>query len=711
VENTKRSIDNMRRQLKEIGAMYDWDREVNSSDPSYYKWTQWMFLQLYKKDLAYKKEAPINWCPSCRTGLADEEVVEGKCERCGAPVTKRYLPQWFFKITEYKDRLIEDLADLDWPEKVKTMQANWIGRSRGAEVSFKVEGADDTIPVFTTRPDTLFGATYMVLAPEHPLVEKITSPAQKAAVAKYVDHTKTESEVERLSAEKTKTGVFTGAYAVNPVNDERIPVWIADYVLLSYGTGAIMAVPAHDERDWDFAVKFKLPIRQVIVPPDGRASLDEAYTEGGTMMSSGQYDGLSCEEFFEKICDRLEELGLGKRTVNYKLRDWLVSRQRYWGAPIPIVYCEKCGIVPVPEDQLPVLLPHVEAYQPSGTGESPLAAIEKFVSTSCPSCGGPARRDTDTISQWVCSSWYFLRYASPKNDKVAFEEDKVKYWLPVNLYIGGIEHAVLHLLYSRFFTKVLYDLGLIDFKEPFSRLFNQGMIYRFGAKMAKSKGNIVSPDDLVSKYGADSLRCYELFIGPPDQDSEWNDSGIEGVFRWLRRVWVFATSEELKEGAEISQEVLRQSHRFIKRITDDLERLHLNTVISALMEWMNFLIDQRRRVPRSVSRDTLESYIVILSAVAPHIAEEIWEILGHSESIFNSTWPTYDPRYLEEESVILVVQVNSRLKDRLKVPATATREEVEAEVRTLEKVAQALGHGKVKRVIYVPKKLINFVTE
>ena len=735
--HTRAAMANMKRQLGEMGAMYDWDREVNSSAPEYYKWTQWSFLKLYEMGLAYKKGAPINWCPSCRTGLADEEVKDGLCDRCDSVVTKKDLPQWFFAITKYSQRLIDDLEGLDWPEKVKKMQADWIGRSEGAEVCFRLEDHPEGLWIFTTRPDTLFGATYMVLAPEHPLVESLTTAGQKAAVEEYVTRTRTRSEVERQE-QKEKTGVFTGAFALNPVNGERIPIWIADYVLMGYGTGAIMAVPAHDTRDREFACQFGLPLRQVILTPAqvqelgagarGQAldaayqarypelPLGEAHTEAGIMVNSGEFSGLPSEEGKRQIVARLEAEGAGRGRVNYRLRDWLVSRQRYWGAPIPIVYCDHCGTVPVPEDQLPVLLPHVESYEPSGTGASPLATLEDFVHTTCPKCGGPGRRDTDTISQWICSSWYFLRYASPQEDQVAWRREDVDYWLPVDMYVGGIEHAVLHLLYSRFYTKVFYDLGLIDFKEPFQRLFNQGMITRVGTsgrleKMSKSKGNSVNPDDLVSRYGTDSLRAYLLFIGPPEMDAEWNDSGIEGVYRWIRKVWHLVTGHAFAEGPETSPEVLRLTHRYLKKITDDMQRLHLNTVVAALMEWLNALTAHLQKEGASLSLETVRTYLLAMAPVAPHVGEELWAHLGGTSSLFEGqySWPKWDPRYLVEDEVDLIVQVNGKVRDRLRVPVAMERQEIERQVLHLEKVSAALEGKAVNRVIHVPGKLVNVV--
>ncbi len=716
VESVRRNTANMRRQLKEMGCMYDWYREINSSNPDYYRWTQWMFLKMHEMGLAYKDKAPVNWCPSCGTGLADEEVVEGTCERCGAGVTKKYLSQWFFRITDYAERLLEDLKSLDWPKKVITMQANWIGKSYGAEVVFKVQNHEDEITVFTTRPDTLFGATYMVLAPEHPLVEKITTDKYRKEIDEYRRFALSITEVERMAEEKEKTGVFTGAYAINPVNGKETPIWISDYVLMSYGTGAIMAVPAHDSRDWEFARKFDLRITQVILPPDENRNLEEAYTGPGTMINSGQFNGLGSREGFEAVVSWLGEKNMARRQVNFKLRDWLISRQRYWGAPIPMIYCKKCGTIPVPVSDLPVELPHVDNYKPSGTGASPLAAIEEFVNTTCPRCGGEARRDTDTISQWVCSSWYFLRYASPSYQEGPFDEEKVKIWLPVDLYVGGVEHAILHLLYARFFTKVLYDAGCIDFKEPFTRLFNQGMICRNSSisgkleKMSKSKGNVVNPDPLVQHYGTDSLRAYELFIGPPEQDSEWDDSGIEGVYRWLRRTWNFITKECFSEGQEVSREVKGYIHQAIDRINEDMERLHMNTIVSTLMECLNNLLDYRKKHPGRIHVESIAEYVKLMAPVCPHIAEELWSHLGREESIFNSRWPEFNPEFIKQDSVLVVVQVDGKLRDRLNVAPGISREDIRELAESSEKVKPYIEGRNIIKVVYVPGKILNLVT-
>ncbi|MCR5662319.1 MAG: leucine--tRNA ligase, partial [bacterium] len=627
----------------------------------------------------------------------------------------------------------------------KKMQTDWIGRSEGAEVCFEIEGHDDKLWIFTTRPDTLYGATYMVLAPEHELVGKLTTPEQKQAVEEYVKRTSMRTEVERQE-QKEKTGVFTGSYGINPVNGEKIPIWIADYVLTGYGTGAIMAVPAHDDRDWDFAKKFNLPIRQVVMTAEQSKELNEkfnlielgasdasrvinhafetdykdfvlenAYCESGLMVNSAEFSGLSSEEGKRLIVKKLEEKGLGHVRVNYRLRDWLVSRQRYWGAPIPMIYCDDCGIVPVPEDQLPVLLPHVESYEPSGTGESPLATIEEFVNTTCPKCGKPAKRDTDTISQWICSSWYFLRYCSAGCEDHAWRPEDVDYWAPVDMYIGGIEHAVLHLLYSRFYTKMFYDLGLVKFTEPFKRLFNQGMICRMAKsgrleKMSKSKGNSVNPDELVNKYGTDALRAYELFIGPPELDAEWDDRGIEGVYRWIRRIWTLMTEGTFAEGAETNEEVLRVSHKYIKKINEDLKRLHLNTVVAAFMEWSNALIALNQKGV-AIAKETLRQYIILMAPVIPHTAEELWQFFGGKDSIFAEcpSWPEADEKHLAEDEFTLVVSINGKPREKMLLPKGLEQADYEAKARANERVASALEGKEIKKIIYVPNKLLNFV--
>jgi len=711
---TMQNIENMRRQLKSIGAIYDWSREVITCLPEYYKWTQWFFLKLYENGLAYRGKAPVNWCPKCQTVLANEQVVDGSCERCGTAVTRRDLEQWFFRITKYADELKEH-DGLDWPERIKIMQRNWVGRSEGTEISFALDHpgvSEKEIRVFTTRPDTIFGVTFMVLAPEHPLVAKLVSPEKKAEVEAYIEKSRRQSEIERLSTEKEKDGVFIGAYALNRLNGERVPIWIADYVLLSYGTGAVMAVPAHDERDFAFAQRYNLPIRVVIAPPDWKGGeLEKAYIEPGTMVNSGQFDGLPSEQGIEKISDFMEKKGWGGRTVSYKLRDWLISRQRYWGAPIPIVYCDNCGIVPVLEKNLPVLLPEDAEFKP--TGESPLKYCEQFVNTTCPRCQAPARRETDTMDTFMCSSWYFLRYASPHYEKAPFEANKVKYWLPVDLYTGGAEHAVMHLFYARFFIKALRDMGLVSFGEPFTRLFNQGVIIAERQKMSKSRGNVVTPDGYVSELGADAVRAYLMFIGPWEQGGEWNDSGISGIGRWLNRVWNLVTGKysQGKVSPEAERDLLRITHQTIKKVTEDMERLHFNTMVAALMEFTNYLTRVRETGAVSLSawNEAIDALLLLLAPACPHIAEELWQQTGHKYSIHNQSWPRWDKELAREEEITLVVQVNGKLRDRITVPASITEAEAREKALGSQKVKVHLEGKKVVKTIYVAGKLVNIV--
>ncbi|MCX7704785.1 MAG: leucine--tRNA ligase [bacterium] len=715
--STKNNIENIRRQLKEIGAMYDWTKEINTSDPEYYRWTQWIFLQMYHKGLAYRAEMPINWCPNCKTGLANEEVINGNCERCGTAVTKKRLMQWMLKITEYAERLLSDLDRLDWPEKVKVMQRNWIGKSEGASVLFKIDNESGiNLEVFTTRPDTLFGATYVVLAPEHPLVFKLTVPERMSEVKLYVSQSLNKSDIERTQLMREKTGVFTGSYSINPVNGQRIPIWVADYVLAHYGSGAIMSVPAHDQRDFEFAKKFNLPMVEVIYSKDAKrnddGSLSEAYEGRGTLINSGQFDGLDSETAKVEIVRWLEKNKLGSFKVTYKLRDWVFSRQRYWGEPIPIVYCDHCGIVPVKESDLPVLLPDVESYKPVGTGKSPLAGIPEFVNTTCPKCGGPATRETDTMPQWAGSSWYFLRYPNPDLKTRPFDRKIVDRWLPVDCYIGGVEHAILHLLYARFFTKFLYDIGAIGFDEPFLRLFNQGMVTKFSdktgklEKMSKSKGNVVNPDPLVRKYGTDTVRLYELFIGPPEVDSEWNDSGIEGCFRFLKKAWDFVISqvEKNRKTDDISKKRL---HMLIKKVTERIEEFKFNTAISAFMEFMK---DMREDV--SYSKDDIEKFIILISPFTPHFAEELWrEILGKNSTVFNEKWPTFDQSIIFEETITIPVQVDGRVRGTLTVPKTADAETVFEMALNSKSIIKFIKDRRIIKKIYIPGKILSIVLE
>lgn len=700
---TDENIAKFKKQIKDISAIYDWDMELSTTDPSFYKWTQWIFVKMFKAGLAYEKEMPINWCPSCKTGLANEEVVNGGCERCGASVTKKNLKQWMLRITHYADRLLEDLDKLDWPEKVKKMQSDWIGKSYGAEVDFAVEGSDESIRVYTTRPDTLYGATFMVLAPEHELASKLAVPEQKKAVEEYIYKASMKSSVDRLQ-DKDKTGVFTGSYAINPVTNKPIPIWLSDYVLADYGTGAIMCVPAHDERDFEFAAKFGIPIVQVISKDGKEEELTEAYTLPGIMINSGDWNGMDSETAKDEIPDLLEKQGIGKKTVNYKLRDWIFSRQRYWGEPIPIVHCEHCGAVPIPEEELPLLLPDVEKYEPTGTGESPLANIHEWVNTSCPTCGKPAKRETNTMPQWAGSSWYFLRYVDNKNDKELISKEKAKKYLPVDMYIGGIEHAVLHLLYSRFYTKFLKDIGVIDFDEPFIRLFNQGMIGKDGAKMSKSKGNVVSPDDLIKDYGCDSLRMYELFVGPPELDSEWDDRGIDGVYRFINRFFKLVMENKDKT-VKASEEMIKLRNRFVHDITTRVESFSLNTVVSGFMEYNNKMIDISKK-SGGIDKETLETAVILMAPFAPHVSEELWSQLGHTGSVFENTWPTYDKEKMKDDKIEIAVQINGKTRGTIMIDADAPKEDV---VSTAKEVYADKLTGNIIKEIYVPGKIVNIV--
>lgn len=778
---------NYRRTLRRVGCSYDWSREINSSEPVYYKWTQWFFLLLYQRGLAYRATAPINWCPSCKTGLANEEVREGRCWRCDTPVEKRPMPQWFFRITAYADRLLADLEMIQWSEGLKEMQRDWIGRSEGAEIDFPVQGSEEVIRVFTTRPDTLFGATFMVLAPEYPLVEKLTTPEQKAAVQEYVRRAQATSEMDRLNAERVKTGVFIGAYAINPATEEPIPIWIADYVLTGYGTGAIMAVPAHDQRDFEFARKFGIPIRLVYQVEGGPTTPDEmtqALPHGGMVINSGPFDGLPNDpETVLKFTEWLEQKGKGAGKVNFRLRDWLISRQRYWGAPIPIIHCDRCGVVPVPEEQLPVLLPEVENYQPSGTGESPLATIPEFVNTTCAACGGPARRETDTMGGYACSSWYFLRFADPHNDREFAAREKLDYWLPVDLYAGGVEHARSHLLYARFWTKVMYDAGLVGFQEPFQVLRNQGsmlaytpgrrpraadgplpgeaaddeeddeqivdwivlkpeervhfpedqIVWRW-SRMSKSKGNVVTPDEMAEKYGADSLRVYEMFVAPFEDDVQWNEEGINGAFRFVNRVWRWMMAalpefdpnwrEHLTAEMDATERrVRRKLHQTIRKVGEDIESFRFNTAIAALMELVNELYAYSPPTsgpePRAPSRsaatgavvsEAMESLALLIAPFTPHLADEVWERLGKSGSTYLAAWPSFDAGVAAADEITVVVQVNGKLRDRLTVPAGTSDEILREKALASPKVTEALNGKASRKVIVIPQKLVNVVT-
>ena len=708
-EVVKKNIKRFRKQLQEMGFSYDWQREVDTTDPNYYKWTQWIFLQLYKKGLAYEAVVPVNWCPSCKTVLADEEVVEGKCDRCGKEVTRKNLKQWVLRITAMADRLLEDLDLLDWPARVKTMQKNWIGRSEGYDVEFKIVGQDEYLKTFTTRIDTIFGVTYLILAPEHPLLEKITEDSQRNEVQYYIKQALQKSDFERQSVNKEKTGVFTGAYVINPANRERVPVWVSDYALISYGTGAVMGVPAHDERDLAFAQQFYLPVKEVVAA-------------NGTLINSGPFDGLPYKKAQEKIALYVG----GTKTVRYKLRDWVFSRQRYWGEPIPIIKCEKCGLVPLKESQLPLKLPEIKKYEPSGKNESPLADIVSWVNVKCPRCKGPAKRETNTMPQWAGSSWYYLRFVDPKNKKKLIDIKKEKSWLPVDIYIGGVEHAVLHLLYARFWHKFLYDIGVVSTIEPFSCLVNQGIILgEDGEKMSKSRGNVISPDSVIKKYGADSLRMYEMFMGPLTFAKPWNTQGVIGIYRFLNRVWslineekdkskkikekdVFKMTPEAKRKLKKNIEELEKiRHQTIKKVTEDIENMHFNTAISSLMEYVNSLY----QIPKEkINKKHKETLILLLSPFAPHLAEELWQgVLKHRKSVGLEKWPIYKTEIAEEKSFTLVVQVNSKVRDKILVSKGIKESEAKKIAKDSPQVKKYLKKQKIKKVVFVKDRLINFV--
>lgn len=732
---TQKNIDNFRRQIKSIGLAYDWSREVDTTDPNYYKWTQWIFLQLFKKGLAYESTVPINWCPSCKTGLANEEVFNGKCERCGHDIERKALRQWILKITDYAEKLLEGLDKLDWPESTLTMQKNWIGKSQGANVIFKLDGFDDTLTVFTTRPDTLFGATYMVVSPEHPILEKIVTPEQKAAVAAYQKEAAKKSDLERGELNKEKTGVFTGAYAINPVNGVKIPVWTSDYVLMGYGTGAIMAVPAHDERDYAFAKKFGLKIIEVIKSEQGVDK--EAFTGDGELVNSGFLNGLRVKESKAKMIAWLSEHNVGNAKTTYKLRDWVFARQRYWGEPIPVVHCDKCGVVPLPESELPLTLPQVEKFEPSGTGESPLATVTDWVNTTCPHCGGPAKRETNTMPQWAGSCWYYLRYMDPHNDKALVDPALEKAWGPVDCYIGGAEHAVLHLLYARFWHRVLFDLGVLSHPEPFQKLRHQGMILAFSyrdkmgnyhaydeidfkdgkaflkttgeelssmvEKMSKSKKNVINPDEILNQYGADAFRMYEMFMGPFDAQKPWDMKGIEGINRFLKRIYAWSESVTFTKEAEPKKSAILLNQT-IAKVADDIENLRFNTAISALMVLFNDL----SKLP-GVTQETFQKFIQILHPFAPHLTEEIWQQKGYEGFVLNSTWPIADKALLQDDTVDMGVQINGKVRERLLISRNAPREEIEQQALASAKVQSYLKELEIKKVIVVPGRMVSIV--
>ncbi|HPE67974.1 MAG TPA: leucine--tRNA ligase [Thermotogota bacterium] len=732
---TQKNIALIKTQIQKLGFSYDWNRELKTCDPSYYRWTQFLFLKMVEMGLAYRKKAAVNWCVKCQTVLANEQVVDGRCERCSSEVETRQLEQWFLRITDFAESLLDDLEQLEgWPENVKTMQRNWLGRSSGAQVRFQIESegtsesaSPKSLEVFTTRPDTLWGVTFMALAPESPLVEELTTPENREAVQDFVESMARQDRFLRAAEETEKEGIFTGSYAINPVNGEKIPIYVANYILMEYGTGAIMAVPAHDKRDFEFAKKYSLPIRVVIDDPESPldpANMQKAYTQPGTMVHSGPFDGLSSEKALPEVIRWLEEKGLGSATVQYKLRDWLISRQRFWGAPIPMVYCPSCGIVPVPEKDLPVLLPMDVTFDQ--TGQSPLRNHPDFLETRCPVCGGKARREADTMDTFVDSSWYYLRYINPNDAQNPFEREDVNRWLPVNQYIGGVEHAILHLLYSRFVTKAFQRAHMLDFPEPFANLFTQGMIYKDGAKMSKSKGNVVSPDEMVEKYGADTLRVYMLFIGPPERDAEWNDSGIEGVYRFIKKTWnVFQQLAPLLNGNSPAREkgtfsagdkdLRRKLHQMVQRITQDIEvDFHFNTAVSGLMELTNAMTRYlNEKNPQEWNTALLEEFsqkmLVILSPFAPHMAEELWHQVGFPGLVVQQPWPSFEPEALEEDTAEIVIQVNGKIRDKLMVPRGISKEELEQKALSSEKIQPWLEGKAIRKLIVLPDRLVNIV--
>jgi len=707
---TEKCIEQMKVQLKRLGLSYDWSREVNTSKEDYYRWTQWIFLQFYKAGLSYRKKATINWCNSCETVLANEQAKEGRCWRCDTKVEEKALEQWFFKITAYADRLLKDINKLDgWPEPVKIMQRNWIGKSQGTKIIFKIENSDKTLEVFTTRPDTLFGVTYMTLAPENPLTLEIShAKSQREAVKKYIQKTREEKTTSREVSDE-KTGEFTGAFAINPANNERIPIWTSDYVLMEYGTGAVMAVPAHDQRDFDFAKKFGLPVKTVIVAdivdvPHAEHQRLSAFTDPGIMVNSGRFNGMKSDDAKNAITNWLAETGTARSEVQFKLRDWLISRQRYWGAPIPVIYCEKCGAVPVPEEELPVKLPYGVKF--TGEGGSPLSKSEDFVGTVCPACGGKARRETDTLDTFNCSSWYFLRYINPKQQDKPFTFEDLKYWMPVDQYIGGIEHAILHLLYSRFFTKVLFDLKLVPVDEPFKNLLTQGMVVKDGAKMSKSKGNVVDPDYIVDRYGADTARLFILFASPPERELEWSDAGVEGSYRFLTRVWRLVTDANVKaQGPAPLPDITKKLHKTIKGVTEDIERFSFNTAIAKIMELANTMQGN------AFDRGAAEKLLLMLHPFAPHMTEELWHVMGNNSSITAQPWPEYSEELAKDSEIEIPVQVNGRLRDKIRAQAGITEENAKELALNSEKIKQAIDGKTIVKVIFANGRLLNIVVK
>ena len=711
---TRQNTDNFRRQMKLIGTSYDWSREINSSSPDYYRWTQWFFLLLYKRGLAYRDTNWQWWCPTCQTTLSSHEAAGGVCWRGHTGITRREIPAWYFRITDYADRLLEGLDRIDWPESIKTIQRNWIGKSEGLLVKFHLDNGD-FIETFTTRPDTLFGVTFLLLAPEHPMVDRVTSPDRMVEVRGYIEKSTRQSEIERMNESRAKTGVFTGQYAQHPLSRELIPIWVTDYVLLGYGTGAVMGVPAHDERDFQFAKTFDLPVTVVIKPPNWAGEiLPAAQLEPGEIINSGIFNGLDWKIGSIKIANELVEKGLASKSVQYRMRDWLISRQRYWGTPIPIVYCAQCGEVPIPEEQLPVLLPEMDNFQPDGSGRSPLARVPEFVHTSCPKCGGPAQRETDTMGGFACSSWYFLRFANNKYEEGPFDPQAVNYWLPVDLYVGGAEHAVLHLLYSRFWVKVMFDSGLVSFDEPFSKLLNQGQLMGTdGQRMSKSRGNVITPDAIAKKYGADSLRLYTMFMAPFDQDANWSMAGINGTRRFLNKIWalVLNTYEASAAAQNVDRSLEMKLNKIVKNVTLRIESLRFNTMVSLLMEFSNDLMDcfQENAWHTKTYHHALETFMLLLAPSVPHIADELWQRTGHAESIHGEKWPVWDEDKVLSDSIQVIIQINGKKRDVIDVPADATQEEIKEIAMDNERIQTYVSGMTLEKLIYVKGKVLNFV--
>ncbi len=700
---TEKNVNNFRKQLKSLGLSFDWGREINTTEPEYYKWTQWIFLKLLENDLAYQDEIPINWCPSCKIGLANEEVIDGKCERCGEEVVQREQKQWMLKITKYADRLIEALDKVNYLDEIKKQQKEWIGRSEGIEIEFDVENLTERVRLFTTRPDTIFGVTAIVLAPGHDLVEKVVKEGHSEKVKKYIKESKKKSEFERTKLEKEKTGVFTGSYCINPISKEKVPIWIGDYVVASYGGGAVMVVPAHDQRDYEFAKEYGIEIKEVVKGRDSNLE-KEAYVGEGKLINSENFSGLSSQEARKNITKFLKKKERGKEVTKYKLRDWVFSRQHYWGEPIPVVHCDKCGVVPLSEDDLPLELPHIEKYEPTNSGESPLANIEDWVNTECPKCGGPAKRETDTMPNWAGSNWYYIRYCDPDNSKELASKKKMKYWLPVDCYDGGMEHVTLHLLYSRFIFKALFDFGVVPYSEPYKKRTAHGMILAEGGKkMSKSKGNTVNPDDVVQKYGADTLRVYEMFMGPFDQAIEWSEDGLKGVHRFLHRVWSLVM--DVSSNEKSNKRFVKEIHRLNKKIEEDIEEMKFNTAIAAAMEFINSALKNKDKV----GKDVMKRFLILLAPFAPHMTEELWDYLGEKDSIHQQEWPQYDPKLVKKEEITLIVQVNGKLRDKFKVKAGISKEKAKELVLKREKIKERIKNKEIKKIIFVPNELINLV--